>query len=69
MGDKYKQDIAILNASAALVVGQVSTSLKEGVDLAQQAVRDGRAWKQLSECIGRCGQKQALIDAERKFLQ
>lgn len=67
-GDKYKQDIAILNASAALVVGQSSTSLKEGVDLARQAVRDGRAQKQLTECIRRCGQKQALIHAEKKFL-
>src|SRR5919108_4957590 len=61
MGDKYKQDIAILNASAALVVGQVSNNLKEGVDLARQAVRAGTAQKQLSECIRRCGQKQVLI--------
>jgi anthranilate phosphoribosyltransferase len=68
MGDKHKQDIAILNASAALVVGQASTNLKEGVDLAREAVRNGRAQKQLSECIRRCGQKQVLIDAEKKFL-
>src|ERR671910_2983601 len=68
MGDKHKQDIAILNASAALVVGQASTNLKEGVDLAREAVRNGRTQKQLSECIRRCGQKQVLIDAEKKFL-
>jgi anthranilate phosphoribosyltransferase len=68
IGDKYRQDIAVLNASAALVVGQSSTNLKEGVELARQAVRDGRAWKQLSECIRRCGQKQVLLEAEKKFL-
>jgi len=68
IGDKYRQDIAILNASAALVVGQSSTNLKEGAELARQAVRDGRAQKQLSECIRRCGQKQVLIEAEKKFL-
>jgi anthranilate phosphoribosyltransferase len=68
IGDKYRQDIAVLNASAALVVGQSSTNLKEGVELARQAVRDGRARKQLSECIRRCGQKQVLLEAEKKFL-
>jgi anthranilate phosphoribosyltransferase len=68
IGDKYRQDIAVLNASAALVVGQSSTNLTEGVELARQAVRDGRAQKQLLECIRRCGQKQVLIEAEKKFL-
>lgn len=69
VGDKHKQDIAVLNASAALVIGQASTNLREGVALARDAIRDGRAQKQLSDYIRRCGQKQALIDAEKKFLQ
>ncbi|HYY66845.1 MAG TPA: anthranilate phosphoribosyltransferase [Nitrososphaeraceae archaeon] len=68
IGDRYREDIAVLNASAALVVGHSSSNLKEGVELARQAIRDERARKQLSECIRRCGQKQVLIEAEKKFL-
>ncbi len=66
--DRHKQEIAILNASAALVIGHVATNFKEGIQIARDAIKDGRAQKQLSEYIRRCGQKQALVNAERKLL-
>jgi anthranilate phosphoribosyltransferase len=68
VGDKHKQDIVFLNAAAALVIGQKSVDFREGTELARDAVRDGRAQKLLSEYIRRCGQKEILIDAEKKFL-
>jgi anthranilate phosphoribosyltransferase len=69
VADKHKQDIAVLNASAALVIGKQSANFREGVELAREAVRDGRAQKQLSKYIQRCGRKEILNDAEKKFLQ
>jgi anthranilate phosphoribosyltransferase len=67
VADKHKQDIAVLNASAALVIGKQSANFREGVELAREAVRDGRAQKHLSKYIQRCGRKEILIDAEKKF--
>jgi anthranilate phosphoribosyltransferase len=68
-GDKHKQNIVFLNASAALVTSQIAADFREGVEIARDAVRDGRAQKLLSEYIRRCGQKETLIKAEKKFLQ
>jgi anthranilate phosphoribosyltransferase len=69
VGDKYKQNIVYLNASAALVIGQVASGFREGIEIARDAVRDGRAQKLLSEYIRRCGKKETLIEAEKKFIQ
>lgn len=68
-GDKHKQNIVFLNASAALVIGKIAADFKEGIEIARAAVRDGRAQKLLLEYIRRCGQKETLIEAEKKFLQ
>jgi anthranilate phosphoribosyltransferase len=68
-GDIHKQNIVFLNASAALVTGQIAADFREGVEIARDAVRDGRAQKLLSEYIRRCGQKEILSEAEKKFLQ
>ena len=68
VGDKHKQDIVFLNASALGYWPKESVDFREGAELARDAVRDGRAQKLLSEYIQRCGQKEILIDAEKKFL-
>jgi anthranilate phosphoribosyltransferase len=69
VGDKHKQNIVYLNASAALVIGQVASDFREGIEIARDAVKDGRAQKLLSEYIRRCGKKETLIEAEKKFIQ
>jgi anthranilate phosphoribosyltransferase len=69
VGDKHKQNIVYLNASAALVIGRIASDFREGIEIARDAVRDGRAQKLLSEYIRRCGKKEILIEAEKKFIQ
>lgn len=69
VGDKHKQNIVYLNASAALVIGQIASDFREGVEIARDAVRDGRTQKLLSEYIRRCGKKETLIEAEKKYIQ
>ena len=69
VADKQKQDIAILNASAALVIAKASANFREGVDLARDAINDGRAQRKLSEYIRRCGRKQVLCEMEKRFLR
>jgi anthranilate phosphoribosyltransferase len=69
VGNKHKQNIVYLNASAALVIGRIASDFREGIEIARDAVRDGRAQKLLSEYIRRCGKKEILIEAEKKFIQ
>jgi anthranilate phosphoribosyltransferase len=69
VANKQKQDIAVINASAALVVAKVAANFREGVDLARDAISDGRAGKKLSEYIRRCGQKRLLLEVEKRYLR
>lgn len=46
-----ERDAVVLNAAAALLAGDRSASLKEGVVLAQQIIDDGRAMSKLNKFI------------------
>ncbi|HVX02083.1 MAG TPA: anthranilate phosphoribosyltransferase [Nitrososphaera sp.] len=61
-----KEDIVVLNASAALVVGRVASDLKEGVKIARHAIKSGQAHEKLAHIISECGNKEALEQAEKK---
>jgi anthranilate phosphoribosyltransferase len=69
VADRQKQDIAILNASAALVIAKASANFREGVELARDAIKDGRAQRKLSEYIRRCGRIRVLLEMEKRFLR
>ena len=44
-----KRDVVVLNAAAALYVGQAAESLKEGVRIAQELIDSGKAAAKLEE--------------------
>jgi len=44
-------DMIVLNAGAALYAADIATSLKEGVQLAQDALHTGLAWEKLDELV------------------
>jgi len=44
-------DMVVLNAGAALYAADLATSLKEGVQLAQDALHTGLAWEKLDELV------------------
>jgi anthranilate phosphoribosyltransferase len=50
-----RRDIALLNASAGIVVGGKAESIKEGLILAEKVLDDGLAEKKLQEYIKYCG--------------
>lgn len=68
LGDSAKEDIALLNASAALVIGDIAVDLREGIQIARQSLREGTPRKKLHELIKRCGDLDKLSRAEDKFL-
>jgi len=63
-----KEDIVVLNASAALVIGKIAKDFKQGVEIARSALKDGKAAKKLLELIEQCGDTEKLKEAERKFI-
>jgi anthranilate phosphoribosyltransferase len=56
--------IVELNAAAALVVANKASDLSEGIEIARESIREGRAKKKLSQLIEHCGRKRRLQDIE-----
>jgi anthranilate phosphoribosyltransferase len=50
-----RRDIALLNASAGIVVGGKAESIKEGINMAEKVLNEGKADKKLQEYIKYCG--------------
>lgn len=65
---REKEDMAVMNASAALAVGKVAADFKEGVAMARHAIKDGKAKEKLAQLIKSCGDLEKLSQAEKKFL-
>ncbi len=65
---KAKQDIVVLNAAAALVVGKVAQDFKDGIEIARDAIKSGKAQDKMSQLIKYCGDLEKLREAEKKFL-
>jgi anthranilate phosphoribosyltransferase len=65
---REKQDIVVLNAAAALVVGKVAQDFKDGVEIARDAINSGKAQDRLTQLIKYCGNLEKLKEAEKKFL-
>jgi anthranilate phosphoribosyltransferase len=65
---REKQDIVVLNAAAALVVGKVAQDFKDGVEVAKDAIKSGNAQDKLAQLIKYCGSLEKLKESEKKFL-
>jgi anthranilate phosphoribosyltransferase len=64
---REKQDIVILNAAAALVVATIASNFKEGVEIASETIKSGKAHDKLSQMIKYCGDLGKLEEVEKKF--
>jgi anthranilate phosphoribosyltransferase len=65
---REKQDIVVLNAAAALVVSKIAQDFKDGVEIARDAIKSGRAQDRLVQLVKYCGDLEKLKEAEQKFL-
>lgn len=65
---REKQDIVILNASAALMVSKIALDFKDGVEIARDTIKSGKAEDRLSKLVKYCGDLEKLREAEKKFL-
>jgi anthranilate phosphoribosyltransferase len=65
-GPQEKQDIVLLNASAALVVGKLARDFKEGIEIARNSVTSGQAREKLEQLVSECGNKEIFEQVERK---
>jgi anthranilate phosphoribosyltransferase len=65
---REKQDIVVLNAAAALVVGKVAQDFKDGVEVAKDTIKSGKAQDKLAQLIKYCGSPEKLKESEKIFL-
>jgi anthranilate phosphoribosyltransferase len=65
---REKQDIVVLNAAAALVVSKVAQDFKDGIEIAREAIKSGKAQDRLSQLIKYSGDLEKLKESEKKFL-
>ena len=68
VASQEKEDIVVLNASAALVIGKIASDFKEGVQIARSAIKEGKSQRKLLQLIQSCGNREKLEDAEKKFI-
>ena len=68
VASQEKEDIVVLNASAALVVGGIAKDFDEGIDIARSSIKDGKAQQKLLELIRFCGDEEKLESAIKKFI-
>jgi anthranilate phosphoribosyltransferase len=65
---REKEDMVVINAAAALAVGRIVADLKEGVNVARKAIKDGQAKEKMVQLVKSCGDSEKLAQAEKKFL-
>lgn len=65
---REKQDIVILNAAAALIVAKIAQDFKEGVEIARDTIKSGKAREKLSQLVKYCGDLEKLKESEQKLL-
>ena len=55
-------------AAAALVVSKITQDFKDGVEIAREAIKSGKAQDKLLQLIKYCGDPEKLKEIEKKFL-
>ena len=58
-------DAIVLNAAAALLIGNLVDKLSEGIELARNNIKNGNARAILHELIRECGDEEKLLRVER----
>ncbi len=64
---RAKEDIVILNASIALIAGEKTTDINDGIKMARELVKSEIPRTRLRELISSCGNVQKLDLIEEKF--
>lgn len=59
------QDVVVLNAAAALLIGNSVDKMSEGIELARNNIENGNARAILRELIRECGDEDKLLTLER----
>ena len=68
VASQEKEDIVVLNASAALVIAKVASDFQEGVDIARSLIKNGKPQQKLRELVRWCGTEERLESAIKNFI-
>lgn len=65
--DEKRLGVVLLNAAAALIVGNRADSFEDAIELARKTVESGNAYKKLKALIKSCGNISKLEGLEQKW--
>ncbi len=65
--DEKKYGTVLLNAAAALMVGNTAKSFDDAIELARKSIESGNAYKKFKALIGKCGNLSHLEELEKKW--
>ena len=68
VASQEKEDIVVLNASAALVIAKVARDFHEGVDIARSLIKNGKPQQKLRQLVRWCGKEERLESAIKNFI-
>jgi anthranilate phosphoribosyltransferase len=68
VASQEKEDIVVLNASAALVIAKIARDFQEGVDIARSLIKNGKPQQKIRELVKWCGREEILESAIKNFI-
>ena len=65
--EKEIEDVVVINSAASLITGDIVNNFKDGIEISRESIKTQKARKKLETLIEKYGQKEKLIETEKKF--
>jgi len=65
--EKEIEDIVVINSAASLITGDIVNNFKDGIEISRESIKTQKARKKLESLIDTYGEKEKLIEIEKKF--
>ena len=62
--NRSMQEITILNAAGGLMVSNIAENFPDGIEIARQTIKDGKAYSLLTNFVKSCGQIEKLTEVK-----
>ncbi|MGB9168225.1 MAG: anthranilate phosphoribosyltransferase [Nitrososphaeraceae archaeon] len=65
--EKEIEDIVVINSAASLITGDIVNNFKDGIEISRESIKTQEARKKLEILIDKYGEKEKLIEIEKKL--
>ncbi len=65
--EKEIEDVVVINSAASLIIGDIVNNFKDAIEISRESIKTQKARKKLETLIEKYGEKEKLIETEKKF--